>query len=79
MNRAWMSINVYVNCPNCDELIDLLDSDDTNGVYHDDCGDVLKQAIPDGKNWTEEHNKFEVNEVCCSACKYVFDVKGMDW
>ena len=75
---ARLDIQVYVTCPHCEYLIDLLDEHDTNGVAHNDCGDVLREACPDG-NWTEHHEMFELDEVTCSECNGTFNVKRIEW
>lgn len=75
---ATMQISVYVNCPHCDYLIDLMDEDDTNGIVHNDDSYILKQAIPYG-DWDESHREFEVDDVTCSHCKGSFDVKELVW
>lgn len=75
---ARLDIQVYVTCPHCNNLIDLLDERDTDGVAHNDCGDILKEVCPSG-NWSDSHEKFELDEVTCSECKGEFNVRGVDW
>ena len=75
---ASLSIDVFVDCPHCDNFINLLDSSDTDDHDHNDEGHVLSQACPDG-HWSEEHRNFEVDNVTCSECKKSFNVKGLDW
>ena len=75
---ARLDIEVWVECPHCDNLIDLRNSDDTDGYGHDDCGGVMKQACPDGY-WMDEHEKFSIQDVTCSECKKDFDVKELEW
>jgi len=76
--KSRLDIQVYVNCPHCDYLIDLLDENDTDGVAHNDCGDILKEAFPSG-NWSESHDKFYLEYVTCTDCKGSFRVSGMEW
>jgi phage FluMu protein Com len=76
--EARLDIEVFVNCPKCDFLINLLIPEDTNGTYHNDCGYVLAQALSDHA-FSTNHEKFEVEEVTCSKCKTEFNVKGMEW
>jgi hypothetical protein len=76
--RAALRIEVLVNCPNCNELIDLLDDRHTNDVNLNDEGQIMSQAVPDG-NWVDEHKSFTVSHVTCSECKEDFNVKGLDW
>jgi len=74
---ARLSIEMYVDCPNseCGYLIDLLDEKDTDGYYHDDCGDLLKQMFPSNA----EHADFKCEDVTCSQCKTTFNVKELEW
>lgn len=69
--RADLVICAYVECPSCQESIDLMDD------YNDE-GQVIRQACPDGV-WSDEHEKFEVLNVECDNCGHEFDVKGMNW
>ena len=76
---ARLDIEVFVDCPHCDHLIDLRSENDTNGVMHDDCGDILKEACPQHGHWSDSHEKFELDEVECSSCKGVFNVRTIEW
>jgi hypothetical protein len=75
---ARLDIEVFVDCPHCDHLIDLVKPEDTAGYDHNEEGYVLSQACPNG-HWSEEHKNFEVEEVECSSCGNTFNVKGLDW
>ncbi len=75
---ARLNIEARVDCPYCEHLIDLMCEEDTDGYDHDDEGRVIKQAIPEG-HWHEEHRKFTVDDVVCTNCKGVFNVKEIDW
>ena len=75
---ARHDIEVLVNCPNCDYMIDLLIEGDTSNYNHNEDGHILSQACPIG-NWTEMHEKFEVEDVQCGRCDKSFNVKGMEW
>jgi translation initiation factor 2 beta subunit (eIF-2beta)/eIF-5 len=75
---ARLDIEVFVDCPHCDSLIDLLNPDDTDGHNHNEESYVIAQACPDGA-WIDEHKKFDVENVTCSECKKDFNVKGLDW
>ena len=77
--RARLDIEVFVDCPHCDFMIDLRNEADTDGRCHDDCGDILRQACPSEGHWSVEHENFSADEVRCSNCKGEFNVKGMDW
>lgn len=76
---ARLYISVFVDCPNCEHMIDLMNPQDTSGYDHNDCGEVLKQACPSDGHWSEEHEEFRVDDVKCTACGHEFDVKEMDW
>jgi len=75
---ARLDIAVFVNCPHCDFLIDLMDENDTDGHPHNEEGSVIDQACPEGC-WIDDHKKFEIENVTCSECKKDFNVKGIDW
>jgi hypothetical protein len=75
---ARLDIEVFVDCPHCGFMIDLLSASDTNNYDHNDCGEVLQQALPPG-NWMDQHKDFEVDEVECSQCKGEFNVKELEW
>ena len=78
--RASLTIEMWVDCPNeeCTAYINLSDERDTDGMCLDDDNQLLRQAVPDG-HWSEEHEKFECEEVICTECKVPFRVKGLDW
>ncbi len=75
---ARLSIEVLVNCPHCEGLIDLMNERDTCNYNHNEEGAVISQACPDG-HWIDEHSKFEIKGVTCSECYGEFNVKGIDW
>lgn len=79
ITTSILDIQLYVDCPHCDYLIDLLDEYDTDGVAHNDEGDLLKVACPQQGYWIDSHNTFELDEVTCSACKNEFSVRGIEW
>ena len=76
--EARLNVQVFVNCPGCNFLIDLMDENDTNGTLHNDEGYVISQACPNG-GWIEEHKKFSITDVVCTQCKTEFNVKGIEW
>lgn len=75
---ARLDIRLYVNCPHCDDLLDLLNEDDTGGVDHNEEGYILQQACPDGY-WCDSHDKFELHGVICGTCGEVFNVNTIEW
>lgn len=76
--EATLHIQVFVNCPGCGAIVDLMDADDTNGYDHNEDCHVVSQACPDG-NWIDEHKNFSIEDVSCSECKADFNVKGLNW
>ncbi|RUM44032.1 MAG: hypothetical protein DSY80_04865 [Desulfocapsa sp.] len=76
--NARLDIEIFVDCPNCDRTLDILNESDTDNYNHNDEGDVLGQACPKG-SWIEEHKKFEVFDITCTHCKETFNVKGLEW
>lgn len=64
---ATLDIQMWVTCPNeeCENYINLLDEGDTDGVYHNDDGYLLRQMFPS----QGDHSDFECEEVVCSKCK----------
>lgn len=77
--RARLDIEVFVECPYCEALLDLMRPEDTGGVDHNEEGSVLSQACPDGC-WSTEHENFEIDDgVKCGSCSKVFAVRGLDW
>jgi hypothetical protein len=77
--EARLDIEIFVDCPKCGYLIDLMKEEDTNGRNHNEEGHLLDQACPSEGHWSDEHEKFEVKEVTCSECKANFSVKGLEW
>ena len=70
---ASLIIEVLVDCPNCQENIDLLDDD--LGLNEE--GAISNQALPEGE-WYIEHPKFEAI-FNCPKCKHKINVKGVAW
>jgi hypothetical protein len=75
--RAYLNIEVLVTCPHCEELLNILEPEDTNDTWHNDDNAVLAQAFPTGA-WIEAHKNFEFNNVTCGKCKKDFNIKGLD-
>ena len=74
---ATLTVEMWVDCPNeeCENYINLLDEGDTDGYYHNDCGDLLRQMFP--KNG--DNKDFECDDVTCSDCKTTFNVRELEW
>ena len=72
---ASLIIEVNVECPKCEEHIDLMES--TPDRYYNEDGHVMKQACPDGC-WHTQHKDFSV-EVTCPKCNLEFEASGIDW
>ena len=75
---ARLDIEIWVDCPECDTLINILDERDTSGHNHNEEGHILSQATPDG-SWYDKHKEFEVDDVKCSVCEHEFNVKELEW
>ena len=75
---ASLLIQVFVECPYCEEAIDLMDESTTNGTNHNEEGQVIIQACPNTL-WSVEHPKFSIEDVTCSECKNTFNVKELEW
>ena len=73
--EARLDIEMFVDCPGCGDLIDLLKEEDTDGTMHNDDSDLLRQMFP--KNG--DNSNFECDEVVCTQCKTEFDVRGLEW
>lgn len=76
--NARLDIEVFVDCPECDYMIDLLREDETAGYDHNEEGQVLTQACPNGY-WSDAHKEFEVNNVECTQCGTKFNVRELEW
>ena len=74
---AALYIHMYVTCPNnkCGSYIDLLDESDTDGVLHNEDGNLLRQMFPSNRS----HSDFECDGVVCTQCKTEFNVKELEW
>ena len=74
---ARLDIEMFVDCPNeeCENMIDLLREEDTDGRMHNDDGYLLRQMFP--KHGT--HDDFKCDEVVCTQCKTMFNVSGLEW
>ena len=75
--EARLCIQVNIDCPNeeCKSLIDILDCDDVGGVEHDEDSFLIRQVFSD----SETYDEFECEEVTCSQCKTVVNVKGLEY
>jgi hypothetical protein len=76
--EAKLAIEVFVDCPKCEFLINLLEPSDTCERDHNDDNMIMRQACGDGF-WMDDHKKFKVANVTCSQCKTKFNVKGLEW
>ncbi len=72
---ASLHIEVTVECPECEDLINLME--DTGIGYYNEDGYVIKQACPDGC-WHTEHESFSV-DVTCPSCECNFEASGIEW
>lgn len=76
--KAELHIEVFVDCPHCKTMIDLLDDTETSGYDHNEESYILNQTCPDG-HWTDSHETFSVEDVKCYQCGGEFNVKGLNW
>jgi len=68
---ASISIEVYVNCPHCDEFFDLLD----DSLDHDvEKSDILIAAFQD--EWGCKDAEIDVK---CPECEKKFIVNEIEW
>jgi len=70
--EATLSINLYVNCPYCDEYFDMFDID-----YLTDEGQLYKASISDHA-FESEHEGFDF-DVECPNCEKEFNVNSVCW
>lgn len=71
--RAVLSIELNVECPHCDDYLDLMDWD----MEMNEEGELTRQACPDG-DWSESHRSFS-EDVRCPHCEETFKAEGIDW
>ena len=76
---ASLYVSINVECPHCESYIDLLKSEDTDGVEHNDEAALMGQAFPDSPSWSESHRGFECRDVTCTECQKTFDVEILEW
>jgi len=69
---ARLDIEIFVDCPKCDYMIDLVAETDLNEE-----GWLLGQACGNGC-WMDLHKAFEC-KVTCPKCETEFDVKTIEW
>ena len=72
---ARLDVEIFAHCPKCNFMIDLLNESETNGVMHNDDGELLRQVWPRNGSYDD----FECEEVTCSRCKTEFNVKTLEW
>ena len=79
--RARLNIEIFVDCPKCKYMIDLMRPEDSNGYNHNHEGQLVEQACPnDGEtHWRDAREEFECDEIECSKCNHKFNVRGLDW
>ena len=70
---AILTIELYVECPNCENVFDLL----TDTSLNDD-GFLIRQAISDDRWAIPAEDRIEC-EPECPLCETVFNVRGLEW
>ena len=76
---ARLDIEIFVDCPECGVVIDLMNKEHTSGIWHNEDGDLLSQACPSNVHWTDAHEKFSVKPVTCTVCETIFNVERLEW
>jgi len=76
---ASLHVAMHVECPHCENYIDLLKPDDTDEVNHNEDCALMSQAFPNKPFWGESHRKFKCRNVTCSECEKIFDVEILEW
>jgi C4-type Zn-finger protein len=74
MNTPTLTIQLNVDCPHCEEYIDLLAHD----MGMNDEGEIISQTCPKDGHWTDSHKEFD-EEVKCPECGKTFRCEGIDW
>lgn len=72
---ALLNIQMYVDCPCCQNYINLLDKRDTNGVALNGDSNLVQQMFP-AKG---DNSDFKCDEVTCTECKTTFNVRELEW
>ena len=72
---AVLHIEMYVDCPGCQNYVNLLDERDTDGVALNDDSILLRQMFP-AKG---DNSHFKCDEVTCTECKTTFNVRELEW
>lgn len=68
---ARISIEVYVNCPHCDNFFDLLD--DSQDIYVEK-SDIMTASFQD--DWGCDNAEIDVK---CPECETMFIVESIVW
>lgn len=75
---ATLNISLDVECPNCDNNIDLMTCHDDELGFLNEEGSISKRAFSD-KAWSDGHKNFHLEGITCNECKTKFDVKEILW
>lgn len=70
--EASLSIEVNVECPHCEEYINLMEFGDLNEE-----GFISMQAVPSG-DWSEPHDNFEL-DINCNGCGKEINIRRIAW
>ena len=71
--EASLTILLYVECPYCEDIVDLLE---TPGLNEE--GQLIKKACPSDKHWSESHDDFQM-DFKCECCEKEFEIDGIGW
>lgn len=72
---ARLDVEIFVNCPHCDYMIDLLNERDTSNEDLNKDSALLRQVCPS----VGSHDDFECESVTCTQCESEFSVKSLEW
>lgn len=73
---AQVSFNLYLRCPHCKQLLDLMDEDDVDEFAVMDGGSST--AVKIIKRWFN-NAPYEVESGICQHCNGTFEVERVEW
>jgi len=72
--EATLSIELNVECPNCEHYFDLFEYEE--GRLNEE-GQLIMSACPNGI-WSEEHEHFK-EKIDCPECHQEINIEGIAW
>lgn len=70
--EATLVMELNVNCPECDELFDLFETD------RNEEGELYRQVLDDDRWKIDAEERLKTSAICPN-CSIDFDVKGVIW